>query len=137
MDAFIELLTQLLAAYPLTTVSITYCNQRKKEPHKVAKPALNKVTVKLYVPEAGKIVKYLTFKLKELSKILALLGPYGVAMASTNPQIGLAGIMANVSVVEATPEPETPVMEALAKPAAADTPVVELKKKKNKKKKKR
>lgn len=137
MDAFIELLTKLLAAYPLTTVSITYSNQHKKNPNKVAKPALNKVSVKLYVPEAGKIVKYLTFKLKELSKILALLGPFGVAMALTNPQIGLAGIMANVAMVEATPEPEPAVVEPLAKPAAANTPVVELKKKKNKKKKKR
>ncbi|CAN3372127.1 hypothetical protein DIURU_000432 [Diutina rugosa] len=137
MDAFIESSTKLLAAYPSTTVSITYSNQHKKNPNKVAKPASNKVSVKLYVPEAGKIVKYSTFKSKELSKILALLGPFGVAMASTNPQIGLAGIMANVAMVEATPEPEPAVVEPSAKPAAADTPVVESKKKKNKKKKKR
>lgn len=136
MDTFIEQLTQLLAAYPQTTVSITYSNQEKKQKGtKVSKPATNKITVKLYEASAGKIVKFLTIKSREFSKVLAFLGPLGLAQAQEGDQFGLASLMANVAPVKpevAKPEVKEPVVEK-----KENTPVVESKKKKNKKKKKR
>lgn len=83
-DSFIEFASQLLQAYPsLATISITYANSAKKLGKTAAddsKKASNFTAFKVYEPRSGKCIKYKTYKIKELSKLLTFLGPKGVSV---------------------------------------------------------
>ncbi|KAK6465478.1 signal recognition particle 9 kDa protein-domain-containing protein [Scheffersomyces coipomensis] len=108
IDSFIELATDLLVAYPNTTLlSITYTNVSKKNKKKsesssgVTKKsnASNCVNIKLYEPNAGKTHKYKTYKIKELSRLLTFIGPRGVNIGGDH-MVGLSSIMSNVKYDE-------------------------------------
>lgn len=133
MEAFIEQVTLLLLAYPATSVSITYLNQTKKQKlaTKVTKPATNKVTFKVFEPQLGKIIKFSTIKSRELTRVLAFLGPRGVNYGVGIQLLGMARVMANVAQEEKEPTPEKEATPAKKE----ETPVPETKLKKNKKKK--
>ncbi|KAK6457891.1 signal recognition particle 9 kDa protein-domain-containing protein [Scheffersomyces xylosifermentans] len=137
LEAFIEVASSLLASYPSSTsLSITYTNvERKKKQSKsdvkVTKPASNKKTAtnavhfKLFEPNSGKCIKYNTFKIKELSRLLAFIGPRGVNVVTKTdaPQQhvdGLASVMSNVKYEE---EEETaPAAVAAASAAGIESP---------------
>lgn len=92
VDYFIESSSKLLEAFPsTTTLSITYANTLKKsKPSKAegkevdSKKATNQVTFKCYEPRSGKCVKYSTFKIKELSRLMTFIGPRGVLVTKPN-----------------------------------------------------
>lgn len=175
VDTFIESSSKLLQAFPTTTtLSITYANSLKKSKAKKeesrkqedtdSKKATNIVTFKCYEPNAGKCIKYSTYKVKELSRLLTFVGPRGVLVTrSTNKKrkledseessekkakpeknltteytAGLASIMSNVKFEEevAAPKVATPQPEE-AVPSASSTTATSTSasKKKNKKKK--
>lgn len=98
IDSFIDFSSQLLEAYPsTTTLSITYANALKKQSKNKDKDgskidtssdnnnkkATNLVTFKCYEPNSGKCIKYSTYKIKELSRLLTFIGPRGVSVSNT------------------------------------------------------
>ncbi|EGW34825.1 uncharacterized protein SPAPADRAFT_57912 [Spathaspora passalidarum NRRL Y-27907] len=155
IESFIELASELYSTYPTTTtLSITYTNVSKKHSSKntkesVTKPkhavATHSVNFKLYEPNSGKCIKFNTFKIKELSRILNFVGPKGVNDSDNTHVVGLGSLMTNVKYdaveEETTPAPEgTP--EVVSNAAATGTgtsvaPSAAQSKKKNKKKKKK
>ncbi|CAH2351574.1 signal recognition particle subunit Srp21p [[Candida] railenensis] len=174
VDRFIESSSRLLSAYPTTTtLSITYANAlkksktnkegTKKEDDADSKKATNIVTFKCYEPNAGKCIKYSTYKVKELSRLLTFVGPRGVSVtkpinkkrkledsdensdkktktektSSAEHAAGLASIMSNVKFEEETVAKfSTPQPEEAASSAANSTATTtSASKKKNKKKK--
>lgn len=131
MERFIESLSELLEAFPSATVSVTYSNSAKKTKKEDPKRAHNVVKFKCYEPHLGKCVKYSTYKLKELSRLLIFLGPRGVSSLrkpeeSEEPAAkrrktditGVASLMSNTKFEE-QPEPEV-VPEAKAQAVALD-----------------
>lgn len=65
------------------------------------KLASNAVHFKLFEPKSGKCIKYNTYKIKELSRLLAFIGPRGVNVVTSTSTgqdhvDGLASIMSNV-----------------------------------------
>lgn len=174
IDRFIESSSELLLAYPTTTtLSITYANAlkksktnkegTKKQDESDSKKATNIVTFKCYEPNAGKCIKYSTYKVKELSRLLTFVGPRGVLVTkpinkkrkledgdensdkkakiekatNTEHAAGLASIMSNVKFEEETiPKISTPQPEDVASSATNSTATAtSASKKKNKKKK--
>lgn len=132
LDEFIDRSTEFLSAYPATTLSITYKNKSKLKTSKIEKPKHESIiSIKLYDPKSGKLIKYKTSKIKEFNRILNFIGPKGIHVGDSH-QIGLSSIMSNskfedkeeagIISNEATPVPE------VVQPAA---------KKKSKKKKKK
>lgn len=98
IDSFIDFSSHLLQAYPsTTTLSITYANVSKKQSKKnkthsnvktddkdhANKKATNSVKFKCYEPTSGKCIKYKTYKIKELSRLLTFIGPRGVSVSTT------------------------------------------------------
>lgn len=98
IDSFIDFSSQLLEAYPsTTTLSITYANALKKQSKNKDKDgskidtssdsnnkkATNSVTFKCYESNSGKCIKYSTYKIKELSRLLTFIGPRGVSVSNT------------------------------------------------------
>ncbi|KAK6197481.1 signal recognition particle 9 kDa protein-domain-containing protein [Scheffersomyces amazonensis] len=155
IDTFIELSSDLLAAYPNTTLlSITYSNESKKsKKDKVAgsvskkNVATNRVNIKLYEPHAGKVLKFKTFKSKELSRLLSFVGPRGVNIGETHVE-GLSSVMSGVpyqqiegdeEVKEGTPAvtEEVGEFESERSPAPTTAKTTKSGKGKNKKKKKK
>ncbi|ODV79108.1 uncharacterized protein CANTADRAFT_21875 [Suhomyces tanzawaensis NRRL Y-17324] len=151
LDTFIESASALLAAYPSsTTLSVTYTNVHKKQQQgKVSKDsksnkATHSVSTKLFEPSSGKCIKYTTYKIKELSRILTFIGPKGVnviTQTKTNEgeeetvhKVGLASIMSNTKF-EDVPE-EEPVKEEVKEKAPVVEPSASKKKSKKKKGKK-
>lgn len=123
IDSFIQLSSELLATYPTTTtLSITYSNVAKKtnQPSsstttKIKKPtkkASHSVSFKLFEPHTGKCIKYSTYKIKELSKILNFIGPRGIHDANNLHVLGLSSLMTNVKY-EAVEGEGTPVPEVI------------------------
>jgi len=131
LDRFIDKSTDFLAAFPATTLSITYKNKAKcGKSSKITKPTNESVvSIKLYEPRLGKCVKYSTSKLKELNRILNFIGPKGIHIGDSH-QVGLASIMSNTKFDDVV-EPE-PVESKDTTPAPPAQP-----KKKSKKKKKK
>lgn len=155
MDVFIQTSSELLQAYPSTTVSVTYANASKKtkkldkleKPETDSRKATNLVKFKCFEPNLGKCIKYSTYKVKELSRLLTYLGPRGVSMKRKNEDeessekrqklnLGVASVMSNskfeepVAAAEEAPEIGTPVPEE-----KESTPQPSKKKKKKGKKK--
>ena len=140
VDSFIEALAQLLLACPSTTLLITYANRTKKSnknPTKlvdgVSKAPLNVVKFKCFDPASGRVTKYSTSKVKELSRLLAFIGPRGVLVTSkskigakldpsslTRHTAGLASIMTNVKFEETD---VTPAVATLVSDTKELTPV--------------
>lgn len=88
IDCFIESSSKLLEAFPSTTaLTITYANELKKQKKKGKvskeqdnKKASNSVSFKCYEPQSGRCLKYKTYKIKELSRLLTFVGPRGVSI---------------------------------------------------------
>ncbi|RLV93063.1 hypothetical protein JA1_002659 [Spathaspora sp. JA1] len=153
IESFIELASELYSTYPTTTtLSITYTNVSKKSSNKKSKEPITKprhaiathsVNFKLYEPSSGKCIKYNTFKIKELSRILNFVGPRGVNDGGNSHVVGLASLMTNVKYDavedETTPAPEgTPeVTSGAASTGTSAASSTAASKKKNKKKKKK
>lgn len=154
MERFIQSLSELLEAFPSTTVSLTYSNQAKKRGKEDPKKAQNVVKFKCYEPHLGKVVKYSTHKLKELSRLLIFLGPRGVAPIAPPKRkaeeeaeesskrqkseiVGVASVMSNTKYEE-VPEPEqAEVKEPVAENETTQQPQASAKSKKKKKGKKK
>lgn len=136
LDKFIDNTTDFLAAFPATTLSITYKNKGKSgKSNKITKPTNDSTTesvvsIKLYEPKLGKCVKYSTSKLKELNRILNFIGPKGIHMGDTH-QVGLASIMSNTKFDDIVD------VEPLEAKDTTPAPAPQQPKKKNKKKKKK
>lgn len=79
LDHFISTSTEFIDAFPETTLLITYSKKR--------------VSFKLYSPATGKLIKYRTSKLKEVSRLLNFVGG-GVVMDGVNVS-GLGEVMTN------------------------------------------
>ncbi|KAG7664638.1 uncharacterized protein J8A68_001863 [[Candida] subhashii] len=158
IDSFIQLSSDLLATYPTTTtLSITYSNIAKKKQStkegdssikkkQPTKKASHSVSFKLFEPHTGKCIKYSTYKIKELSKILNFIGPRGIHDSNNLHVLGLSSLMTNVKY-EATEDEGTPVPEVIKQeqqrvekegsPLVAKEGGAGASKKKNKKKKKK
>lgn len=172
IDSFINFSSKLLEAYPsTTTLSITYANALKKQSKKNKievkdndnKKATNLVTFKCYEPKSGKCIKYSTYKIKELSRLLTFTGPRGVSVSSSKKRStddehndtttkkakietvnehtnGLASIMSNVkfdneeSLSTTISKVDTPPVEEKDTSAHNETPATSNKNKKKKKK---
>lgn len=131
LDQFIETSTEFLAAYPATTLSITYKNKSKVKGGKIDKPKHESVvSIKLYDGKSGKLIKYKTSKIKEFNRILNFIGPKGIHMGDSH-QIGLSSIMSNTKFDEN--DEQEPVSN---EPTPAPEEVQAVKKKNKKKKKK-
>ncbi|EGV61930.1 hypothetical protein PSN45_000626 [Yamadazyma tenuis] len=134
LDTFISSTAKLLAAYPTTArVSITYANEHKKLERRTKnskkpseKSASNYVSFKVFEPSSGKVIKYKTYKVKELSKLITFLGPRGVTSNDAQKVPGLSSIMSNKKFDES---------EKLDTLVPAVPPSAETKDKKKKKKK--
>lgn len=140
MESFIESAEQLLAAFPSSTVLITYSNVGKKFPKGRPDHApQNMVSFKVCHAHLGKNIRYSTYRTKEVSRLLTFLGPRGVSkkrkLDADAPEVvvGAAAIMANVKLED---EAETAAAAAATPVAEPAAPVEEPKKKKKKGKKK-
>lgn len=97
-DKFIEFASKLIESNPLVTLSTTYSNESKKINKKRAKKNLGSdgkepfglkntatITFKCFEPRSGQCIKFKTYKAKELSRILAFIGPRGVSVTTKRP----------------------------------------------------
>lgn len=146
METFIQSSSDLLEAYPGATVSITYANVAKKLQKEDLKRASNVVKFKVHDAKLGKSIQYLTYKSKELSRILTYLGPRGVSMKRKNEEteatekkqklsVGAASVMSNTKIEEEEPTPASE-NEKQSTPAVEEPTSTKSSKKKKKNKKK-
>lgn len=114
VDSFIDYASRLYAAYPTQTrLSVTY--KKVSDKGKSRAPASNKVVFKCYNPRTGKVVRYSTSGVREVSKLLQFIGPRGVAKSDEQHVTGLASIMSNEKFEDKPEEPQessVPVTEA-------------------------
>lgn len=171
VDKFIEYASKLIASNPLVTLSTTYSNESKKILKKRAKKSSSSeekepfglkntavITFKCFEPRSGQCIKYKTYKAKELSRLLAFVGPRGVSVTrkrsrdsddtgddlkrqkvETPQQVpGLSSLMSNVPYKEEEVQAPTTTEPAKASPTPeASQQEATSSKSKNKKKKKK
>lgn len=171
VENFIEFASKLIESNPLATLSTTYSNELKKISKKRAKKNFDTtqkdpfglknsaiITFKCFEPRSGQCIKYKTYKSKELSRLLAFIGPRGVNVTKKRPheegetcesnkrsrvelleQVpGLSSLMANVPYKDEVAPASTLAKEAIASPTPeASQPEAGGSKIKNKKKKKK
>lgn len=119
MKHFVEALTELFAAFPATTVLITYGNISKSKTKKQLDDGpQNFVKFKCFEPALGKCLSYTAYKARELTALLAHLGPRGLPKTEVQEteqeplskrrrvEVGLSGIMANNKSEETKDEEE-------------------------------
>ncbi|KAH3688336.1 hypothetical protein WICPIJ_000674 [Wickerhamomyces pijperi] len=124
LDTFLHRSHDLIQLNPSNIrISITYGSQSKKtqqkrQSSKVEKPAIegdNKsfIAVKVYNDHTGELYKYQTGKVKDLSKLMTALGPYGVQVEQRQDSVqdkdneseklslrGFGSVLANVDYKE-------------------------------------
>lgn len=142
IDTYIQKSLNLFEASPSETkISITYGSNLKKHKKdtktKSRKPLTkNFITFKTFEPRTGTCLKYKTYKVKEFSRLLSLLGPKSIQFQKSTVR-SIGSLMSNNEFNDAETEnnEEETVVESSGLDTKESTPQPSSSGKKNKKKK--